>query len=49
MGAGQGLTGDESRVSSQKNSGEKHAVYLGGQTDLSLNQDTFKGERGCYL
>lgn len=39
--AGQGVTRD----SSQKNLGEKRAVYLQGANNLSLNQDTFEGEK----
>lgn len=46
--AGQGLTGNELRVSLQ-NSGEKQPVCLGGLNNLALKQDTFEGERRCYL
>lgn len=41
--AGQGLTGNESRASSQ-NSGEEEAVCLGLNSVL-LKQHTFEGER----
>lgn len=39
------------KVSLQKNLGDKHVVYLGRPNYSSghLNQDTFKGKRGCYL